>query len=170
MRISICCIALVCLTLPAAIVAQSVPIDDAVLKAIAQETSGESAKRNLDRITLYHRMRASSQFLAAAEHIQSQLRAYGFADARILTYPADGTTMFGTQKSRPAWEVESAELWEVDASGARLRRLGDWESMPLSLAQDSLSGRADTTLVDIGDGTTEAHYAGKDVRGKLVLT
>lgn len=158
------------LLLPAAVAAQSLPIDDAVLAAVAQETSGESAKRNLDRITLYHRTRAGSQFLAAAEHVQSQLRAYGYADARILTYPADGKTMFGTQKSRPAWEVEAAELWEVDASGARLRRLGDWESMPLSLAQDSLSGSATTTLVDIAAGTSEAHYAGKDVRGKLVLT
>lgn len=158
------------LCMPSIVVAQSLPVDDSVLNAIASETSGESAKRNLDRITLFHRTRAGSQFRIAAEHVRTQLRAYGFDNARILEYPADGKTMFGTQKSRMAWEVESAELWEVDASGRKLRRLADWESMPLSLAQDSISGKADTTLVDVGDGTSLADYEGKDVRGKLVLT
>jgi aminopeptidase YwaD len=149
---------------------QSLPVDDAVLEALATETSGESAKRNLDRITLYHRTRASSQFRAAAEHIRDQLQRYGYADARILEYPADGVTMFGTQKSRMAWQAESAQLWEVDAQGARRRRLADWESVPLSLAQDSVSGATRTTLVDVGAGTDPADYEGKHVRGKLVLT
>lgn len=148
----------------------ALPIDDALLNAVATETSGESAKRNLDRITLYHRTRASSQFRAAAEHIRDQLQRYGYADARILEYPADGVTMFGTQKSRLAWEAESARLWEVDAQGARLRRLADWESVPLSLAQDSVSGTVRTTLVDVGAGTNATDYEGRDIRGKLVLT
>ena len=150
--------------------AQSLPMDDALLEAVAVETSGEAAKRNLDRITLYHRTRASDQFRDAAEHIRQQLRDYGFADARILEYPADGVTMFGTQKSRLAWGAEFAELWEVDARGVRLHRLADWESVPLSLAQDSVSGAARTTLVDIGSGLRDVDYEGKDIRGKLVLT
>jgi len=37
------------------------------------------------------------------------------------------------------------------------------------LAQDSISGSAAADLVDVGMGTAEADYAGKDVRGKLVL-
>ena len=40
-------------------------VDADVLKQIAEETSGEAAKRNLDTITLQHRMRASSQFETA---------------------------------------------------------------------------------------------------------
>jgi len=148
-------------------------VDEEVLKQIAEETSGEAAKRNLDTITLKHRMRASSQFAEATEHVLRMLRQYELDDVELLTYPADSRTMFGTQKSRPVWDVRSAELWElaeIDGEIVRRRRLGDWSSVPLSLAQDSLSGEATTTLVDIGSGTSGADYNGKEVRGKLVLT
>lgn len=144
-----------------------------VLKQIAEETSGEAARRNLDTITLQHRMRASGQFAEATNHILRMLKQYGLDDVELLTYPADSKTMFGTQKSRPVWDVRSAELWElaeVDGETVRRRRLADWSSVPLSLAQDSLSGEVTTTLVDIGAGTSDADYSGKDVRGKLVLT
>jgi len=144
-------------------------VDEVILKQIAEETSGEAAKRNLDTITLQHRMRASSQFEQATQHILTQLRSYGLEEVELLEYPADGKTMFGTQKSRPVWDVRSAELWEL-ADGKRMRRLGDWDSVPLTLAQDSLSGEVTTTLVDIGTGRLSAEYSGKDLRGKLVLT
>jgi hypothetical protein len=144
-------------------------VEESVLKQIAEETSGEAAKRNLDTITLQHRMRAGTQFEMATQHILSQLRKYGLDDVELLEYPADGSTMFGTQKSRPVWDVRSAELWEL-ADGKRMRRLGDWDSVPLTLAQDSLSGEVTTTLVDIGAGTSGSDYDGKDVSGKLVLT
>ena len=145
-----------------------VPVN--TLEVIAEEVSGISAKRNLDTITLYHRTRASSQFRAAAEHVLAKLTAYGVSDAEILEYPADGTSMFGTQKSRLAWEVDFAELWELGAQGQRVKRYASWEAMPLSLAQDSTSGEVTASLVDIGAGTTDADYAGLELHGKLVLT
>lgn len=173
MKLRILC----CLLLPLVTAIASADIRDLVaedvLKQIAEETSGEAAKRNLDTITLQHRMRASDQFDAATAHIIAMLEQYGLEDVRRLTYPADGETMFGTQKSRPVWNVKSAELWELrneDGQVIRQRRLGDWQSVPLSLAQDSLSGEVTTTLVDIGAGTTDADYAGKNISGKLVLT
>lgn len=144
-----------------------------VLLQIAEETSGEAAKRNLDTITLQHRMRGSDQFAAATEHVLKKLREYDLDEVELLTYPADGKTMFGTQKSRPVWSVRSAELWElgnIDGETIRVRRLGDWDSVPLSLAQDSFSADVTAALVDIGSGTSDEHYANKDVRGKLVLT
>ena len=88
----------------------------------------------------------------------------------MLTYPADGKTMFGTQRSRPAWDVEFAELWELDADGGRLKRHGSWQAMPLSVAQDSVSGRTTAELVDIGEGTGASYYKGMTIRDKLVLT
>ena len=145
-------------------------VPEEVLLKIAAETSGAAAKRNLDTITLEHRMRASAQFDQAADHIVRMLRHYGLDEVDVLEFPADGETMFGTQKSRLAWQVRSAELWEVREDGNRIRRLADWDSMPMSLAQDSLSGEVETSLVAIGAGTTDADYDGKDVNGKLVLT
>jgi aminopeptidase YwaD len=143
------------------------------LKQIAEETSGAAAKRNLDTVTLQHRMRSGSQFDIASQHIYDTLEGYGLDEVEFLYYAADGETMFGTQKSRPLWDVRSAELWElerVDGETRRVRRLGDWDSVPLSLAQDSLSGDVTTTLVDIGNGTTDDDYTGKNVKGRLVLT
>ena len=148
-------------------------ISEEVLLNIAEETSGEAAKRNLDTITLQHRMRASSQFEAATQHIVEQLRIYGLDDVEVLEYAADGKTMFGTQKSRPVWNVRFAQLWEVRDEGGeihRVRKLGDWDSVPLTLAQDSLSGDVTASLVDIGTGKTDEEFEGKDLRGKLVLT
>jgi aminopeptidase YwaD len=148
-------------------------IDERVLEALASETSGEAAKRNLDTITLQHRMRSGAQFDAATRHIHSRLQDYGLDEVGFLTYAADGETMYGTQKSRPVWDVRFAQLWEVrEGEGGleRVRKLADWDSVPLSLAQDSLSGEATALLVDIGAGTSDADYAGKDLEGKLVLT
>ncbi len=141
-----------------------------VMKQFAEETSGTEAKRNLDQITLYHRTRASRQYAEAVDHVVTQLRAYGFDNAEVLEFPADGKTMFGTQKSRMAWDVDFAELWILDETGTRERRLASWDAVPLSVAQDSLSGAVTAELVDVGAGLDESDYKGRDIAGKLVLT
>lgn len=147
-------------------------LSDSVLSRLAQESSGESAKRQLEAITRYHRMRGSAGFHAAAEHVATQARAYGLTDARIERFPADGRIFYGTQRSRPPWDAEFAELWELRAEGSGWSpavRLASWESMPVSLAQDSESASVRAELVDIGNGTSESDYAGKDVKGRIVL-
>ena len=148
-------------------------IPERYLERIASEVSGTSAKRNLDQVTLYHRMRASKEFNQAAGHIMSQLRAYGYQNAEILKFPADGTTMIGTQKSRLAWNVKFAELWELDKDNHgwhQVRRLANWESRPLTLAQDSDATDLSANLIDVGAGTSTSDYKGKRIRGKIVLT
>jgi hypothetical protein len=96
---------------------------ESTLLQIAAETSGEEAKRNLDTLTLQHRMRASSQFDVATAHILSKLESYGLDEVDTLQYAADGETMFGTQKSRPVWDVKFAELWEVEDMEGQKRRV-----------------------------------------------
>jgi aminopeptidase YwaD len=147
-------------------------LPDPVVAALSQELSGETAKSNLEYITRFHRMRGSRGFHSAAEHIVKQLRNYGLADARIEQFPADGKIFYGTQKSRPAWDVDFAELWELRETNegwTRHTRLASWDAMPVTLAQDSESGEATAELVDVNNGTSEKDYAGKDVRGKIVL-
>jgi len=161
------------LALPAALADIRELIAEPVLQKIAEETSGEAAKRNLDTLTLQHRMRASDQFDAATAHIVRMLEHYRLDEMGVVEYAADGETMFGTQKSRPKWQVEFAELWELgerDGDPYRIRRLASWDAVPLSLAQDSLSGEVNADLIDIDAGITDSDYAGKDVAGKLVLT
>lgn len=142
------------------------------VSVIANELSGETAKRNLEFIARHHRMRGSRGFRAAAEFIAEQCRAYGLEDVQIEEYPVDGKIFYGTQRSRRAWDAEFAELWELrrtDDTWQRGERVASWDAMPITLAQDSESGDVTADLVDVGSGTSEADYAGKDVRGKLVL-
>ena len=144
-------------------------LTDAEITALASEVSGETAKRNLEGFSRQHRMRGSHGFRAAADQVVTELRRYGYTDAHVESLPADGKIFYGTQRSRPAWNAEFAELWEVDAGGGRLVRLASWDEAPITLAQDSASADVTAELVDAGTGTREADYAGKDVRGKLAL-
>src|SRR5579864_9371552 len=82
--------------------------------ALANELSGETAKRNLEGIARFHRQRGSQGFHAAAELVAERLRAYGLSDVAILQFPADGKIFYGTQRSRPAWDAEEGSLSELD--------------------------------------------------------
>ncbi len=151
--------------------AQTLPfLDDKEISALATEISGETAKRNVEGFSRHHRMRGSRGFRAAADQIVADLKRYGLSDAHIDSLPADGTIFYGTQRSRPAWNAELAELWELDANGDRKTRIASWDAAPISLAQDSVNGEAAAELIDIGAGTSESDYASKQVKGKLVLT
>src|SRR5687768_18464974 len=95
-------------------------LPEPTIAVFASEISGETAKRNLEFIARHHRMRGSRGFRAAAEHIVEQLRSYGLKDARIEQFPADGKIFYGTQKSRPPWDAEFAELWELRSEERRV--------------------------------------------------
>ncbi|WP_395622681.1 M28 family peptidase [Sphingomonas daechungensis] len=142
-------------------------------EAIASQVSGGAAKRTVEALSLNHRMRGSQGYRRAAELIRSRLEDYGLAEASIIALPADGKIFYGTQRSRPAWNANFAELWEHKQNGGRwidAERIASWKDQPITLAQDSVSGTAIAPLVNVGAGTSDSDYAGKDVRGKLVLT
>jgi len=164
--------------------------------ALANELSGETAKRNLEVIATFHRQRGSRGFHAAAELVAERARAYGLSDVQILEFPADGKIFYGTQRSRPGWDAEVGELSEMvialspdcEASEERAKRAGkgassvpcdyfvgkdmliaSYAAEPVVLAEESESADVTAELVDVGGGTSEADYAGKDVKGKIVL-
>lgn len=148
-------------------------LPESAVEALAGEVSGESAKRNLEFLSRHHRMRGSRGYRAAAEFIAEQLRAYGLDEVSIEQFPVDGEVFYGTQRSRPAWDADFAELWELrddDGNWVRGERVASWEAMPITLAQDSETASVSAELVDVGAGTSPDDYDGRDVRGKLVLT
>jgi hypothetical protein len=147
-------------------------VPEDVARALATELSGERAKLALEEIARHHRMRGSRPFRRAADFIVGELQRYGLTDARVEEFPADGTQWYGTQRARPAWDGEFAELWEVREKGTafeRVARIASFDAMPASLAQDSESGEAIARLVDVGGGTSPADYEGRNVKGSLVL-
>ena len=200
---SVCVGLIVALLLGGGIAAQKPPLlPERDVAALANELSGEAAKRNLEGIARFHRQRGSQGFHAAAELVAERLRAYGLSDVAILQFPADGKIFYGTQRSRPAWDAENGELWEVlpeivsceEAQGKKpitdaeqqkahpgvmtacdavvnkdAKLLASYEAEPIVLAEDSESADVTAELVDVGEGTYESDYAGKDVKGRIVL-
>src|SRR6266404_3367215 len=144
--------------------------------ALANELSGETAKRNLEGLARLHRQRGSAGFHAAAELAAERARAYGLSDVAILQFSADGKIFYGTQRSRPAWDAEEGELEEVkevkevkEKISERSVKIASFRAMPIVLAEDSESADVTSELLDVGEGTKESHYAGKNVKGKIVL-
>ncbi len=85
--------------------------------AIAEELSGESAKRTVETFSLQHRMRGSRGFRAAAEHVAAELRRYGLSAVEIVEIPADGTTLLRHPALAPA--VGRRVRGALGAGGAR---------------------------------------------------
>jgi hypothetical protein len=100
--------------------------------ALANELSGETALRTLEGIARFHRQRGSEGFHEAAALIAAQARAYGLKDVEILRFPADGLVMYGTQRSRPAWDATVGELSEI--AGGRETKIASFEAEPVVLA------------------------------------
>jgi len=147
-------------------------IDEAAAAAIAAEVSGSAAKRTVQAMAQHHRMRGSRGYDAAADLVRDKLSQYGLKEIQTIGLPADGKIFYGTQRARPAWNASFAELWEQRRAGDQWvdsERVGSWADQPISLAQDSVNGTANAELIDVGTGSSDADYAGKAVRGKLVL-
>jgi aminopeptidase YwaD len=150
-------------------------LPEPVVRALASELSGTAARHTVQELTLFHRMRGSRGLRAAAEAIVRQAREAGLDGVELIQLPADGKIFYGTQRSRPAWDADFAELWQQrpvpGQAGiwADSERIASLETRPVTLAQDSASGEVSADLLDAGEGVSEKDYAGKDVRGKLVL-
>ena len=65
-----------------------------------------------------------------------------------------------------SWTLEGGELWLLEP---RVVKLGDVRETPTSVADNSPTADVTADLVDVGEGTEESDYAGKDVSGKIVL-
>src|ERR1700728_5452644 len=142
-------------------------LPESAVAALANELSGETAKRNLEGLARLHRQRGSQGFHSAAELVAERARAYGLTDVQILQFPADGKINYGTQRSRQAWDADEGELTEIREG--RNFKLASYAAEPIVLAQDSESADVSADLIDVGEGVHESDYAGKDVKGALVL-
>jgi aminopeptidase YwaD len=142
-------------------------LPEADVAALANELSGETAKRNLEGLARYHRQRGSQGFHSAAELVAERARAYGLIDVQILQFPADGKLNYGTQRARQAWDANEGELTEI--KDGTLTKIASYAAEPVVLAEDSESADVTADLIDVGEGTHESDYASKDVKGKMVL-
>jgi aminopeptidase YwaD len=133
---------------------------------LRSEASGTAGYENLRALTRLHRVPATAEFDQAADFILQRAQEYGLQDVHAEQFPIDGKIHYGLMRSHLGWTVEAARLWQLSPQHILL---GDWSTDPIRLADYSRSADVEAPLIDVGDGTADADYAGKDVRGKIVL-
>ena len=141
-------------------------LDRSVLKALDEELSGVTAKDHVGRLAQMHRVPASPGFHEAIAYVMDRAKAAGLSDVHVEHFPGDGAAWFGTLHGNRGWRVDSGWLDEVQP---RPRRIISYDDVRLAVADNSESADVTVELVDVGAGTQRSDYAGKDVRGKLVL-
>jgi aminopeptidase YwaD len=139
---------------------------DEVPAAIRAEVDGNAALETVRELSRFHRVHGSPGLAAAARMLREKLSKAGLSDAEVLRFPADGTTRYAHFRSYLGWEPVSAELSEIEPSRRVVSRFPD---EPVALADYSQDADVTAELVDVGAGADAKDYAGKDVRGKIVL-
>ena len=143
-------------------------LDLETLLLLEEELSGEQAKDHVIAITRYHRIPGSRGYTQAASYILGQLRSFGFSpqEAWIESFESDGRIEYQTWQSPSGWHIRSAELRMIQPKNELIVRYPD---IAMSVITHSNSGQVQAALVDVGAGTSDEDYVGKDVAGKLVL-
>jgi aminopeptidase YwaD len=139
---------------------------DAVPAAIRAQVDGVAALETVRELGRFHRVHGSPGFFAAAELVKKKLLAAGLADASIERLPADGRTRYAHFPSYYGWDAASASLEEISPRAAVIET---FPGSPVALADYSQDADVTAELVDAGAGADAAAYAGKDVKGKIVL-
>jgi len=129
------------------------------LRAIINEVSGERAQQTVLEMVPYPRVRPRAEYegkFRESEVMARLAKEYGFSNVEIETFPT----------SQKLWQATQAELWMTKPDN---RKLFDFRDVAVSIASGSETGDVTGDLVDLGYGGRSEDYAGKDVKGKIVL-
>ncbi len=130
----------------------------AEMRAIINEASGERSMHHVLELVPYPRVRESSEYESKFREsvvMERYAREYGYSNVEVETFP-----------SGKAWHAAQAELWMVKPE---IRKLYDIYDVVISVCSGSESGDITAEVVDVGAGGRPEDYAGKDVKGKIVL-
>jgi hypothetical protein len=145
------------LAAPAAALAQSSPfLPDARLRALVNEISGDRSYEHVRHLSHFHRTGGSRDFFAAAEYLRGAAAAAGLEDVQLVRQKWDGH----------GWSCRSGEAWLVDPQPVKL---ADYGEVAVGIADHSRTAHATAELVDVGVGTSEKDYAGRELKGRIVL-
>jgi hypothetical protein len=131
-------------------------VPDPVYDRLLNEISGDRALEDVRALTRYHRTDGSREFFAAAEWTRDAATAAGLEDVKLIRQKWSGH----------AWSCSFGEAWLVEPEE---RKLAAYSSVAVAIADQSRTTHVTAELVDVGRGLSEADYAGRDVRGKIVL-
>jgi len=141
------------------------------LDALAQRFDERAAMDLVVFMDRYWRNAGNPGFGASIDRIKSRLEASGFA-ARASA-PADGpSTWIESYGRAPGWDHSVGTLALIGEGQQREEVLLSREQQRVALCINSFStppGGVVAPIVDVGQGVAEADYAGKDVKGAVVL-
>jgi aminopeptidase YwaD len=129
------------------------------MRAIINEASGERAMHHLLELVPYQRVRPLSEYqghFRESEVMVRFAREYGFSNVEIESFVT----------GQPLWQPTVGQLWLV---GPPAQKLFDIYDTPVALANNTPTGDVTAQVVDVGSGARAEDYAGKDVKGKVVL-
>jgi hypothetical protein len=132
------------------------------------ELSGDLAKDQVIAITRHHRVQGSRGYSDSAEYVLNTLRGWGmsFEESWVESFRSDGKIHYQTWQSPSGWSIESGSLRMVSPSSELIVRFPE---IAMSVMTYSNPGRVRAELVDVGSGTSDEDYFGKDIKGKLAL-
>lgn len=144
--------------------AQSSPfLPEDLYRKLTNEISGDMAYDNLRQLTQYHAPNGAGRgFNEAATWIAGKAREAGLEDVKIHQLPYTGLN----------WTPLSAEAWLLEPGPENTWRevkLGSYAEVATHIANNSRTTNVEAELIDVGAGTSDKDYEGKDVKGKIVL-
>ncbi len=128
------------------------------MRSIINEASGERAMHHVLELVPYPRVRELSEYESKFREslvMERFAREYGFSNVEVETFPGGSI-----------WHASQAELWMTQPE---LRKLYDIYDVVVSVCSGSESGDVTADVVDVGIGGRPEDYAGKDVKGRIVL-
>jgi hypothetical protein len=151
------------LTLVSVAAAQTSPfLPDDLHHKLNNELSGEIAFDYLRDLTKFHAPNGGSRDVRAeAQWVAAKAKEVGLQDVVIHKLPWDGVAW--TPLSGEAWLVETVDGKPVET------KLGSFEATATAIADYSRQTKVEAELIDVGRGTDDIDYQGKEVKGKVVL-
>jgi aminopeptidase YwaD len=124
--------------------------------AVLNETSGEEAYEHVQILSV-NRDRQAEEYAGTyfeSAYIEKMSRQYGLSNVQLEFFPTSD-----------AWDAEEADLWLLQPS---VKKLASLSMVPTALAQGSMNADVEAEVIYVGQAR-EADFAGKDVKGKVVL-
>ncbi|PYS95062.1 MAG: hypothetical protein DMF50_10365 [Acidobacteria bacterium] len=150
-------VAWACVVAAAPAAAQTSPfLPDPLYRDLVNEISGDRAYEHDRVLTRYHRTGGSRDFFAAAEYIRGAAVEAGLEDVKLVRQAWN----------EQGWSCRVGEAWLLAPQEVKLAAYGD---VAMSIADHSRTTHVAADLVDVGAGTNDADYEGRDVKGKVVL-
>ncbi len=146
---------------------------DNILKLVLSEMDADRAFNDLVARWEIDRWFSFSGMLRSCEYDVAKMVEYGFDDARVEKYPADGKTQFGYWTMPLAWDPVDATLTITSPASRAGKVLASYKSIPCSLVMWTPStpkGGIEGEIVAMERGDSDEDYAGVNVKGKFLLT